>query len=101
MTTNPAMVYLVGAGPGDYGLVTLKAVECLKKADVVVYDHLADPRILGWAPASAERIYVGKQSAHHTMKQGDISELLAAKAKEGKTVVRLKGGEPFVFGRGG
>ena len=101
MTKNPAMVYLVGAGPGDYGLVTLKAVECLKKADVVVYDHLADPRILGWAPETAERIYVGKVSANHTMKQGDISELLAAKAKEGKTVVRLKGGDPFVFGRGG
>ena len=101
MTTKPAMVYLVGAGPGDYGLITLKAIECLKKADVVVYDHLADPRILQWAPAAAERIYVGKISAHHTMKQGDISELLAAKAKEGKTVVRLKGGDPFVFGRGG
>ena len=101
MTTPPATVYLVGAGPGDYGLVTLKAIECLKQADVVVYDHLADPRILSWAPAEAERIYVGKISAHHTMKQGDISQLLAAKAKEGKTVVRLKGGDPFVFGRGG
>ena len=101
MTTHPAMVYLVGAGPGDYGLVTLKAIECLKRADVVVYDHLADPRILQWAPESAERIYVGKISAHHTMKQEGISELLAAKAISGKTVVRLKGGDPFVFGRGG
>ena len=101
MTTKPAMVYLVGAGPGDYGLITLKAIECLKQADVVVYDHLADPRILSWVKDTAERIYVGKISAHHTMKQEDISQLLAAKAKEGKTVVRLKGGDPFVFGRGG
>ncbi len=95
------MVYLVGAGPGDYRLVTLKAVECLQQADVVVYDHLADPRILQWAPEDAERIYVGKVSSHHTMKQPDISQLLVDKAKEGKTVVRLKGGDPYVFGRGG
>ena len=95
------MVYLVGAGPGDYRLVTLKAVECLQKADVVVYDRLADPRILQWAPETAERIYVGKASSHHTMRQGDINQLLVDKAKEGKTVVRLKGGDPYVFGRGG
>ena len=95
------MVYLVGAGPGDYRLITLKAVECLKKADVVVYDRLADDRILRWAREDAEMIYVGKASANHTMKQGDINRLLADKAKEGKTVVRLKGGDPFVFGRGG
>ena len=101
MATTSATVYLVGAGPGDYGLVTYKAIQCLKKADVVVYDHLADPRILAWAPETAEKIYVGKISAHHTMKQEGISHLLADKAKEGKTVVRLKGGDPFVFGRGG
>ena len=95
------MVYLVGAGPGDYRLITLKGIECLKRAEVVVYDRLADERILGWAPADAERIYVGKASSHHTMRQEDISALLAAKAQEGKTVVRLKGGDPFVFGRGG
>ncbi len=95
------MVYLVGAGPGDYRLISLKAVDCLKKAEVVVYDRLADERILGWAPEDAERIYVGKASSHHTMRQEDISALLAAKAQEGKTVVRLKGGDPFVFGRGG
>lgn len=95
------MVYLVGAGPGDYRLITLKAVECLKKADVVVYDRLADDRILRWAKPGAEMIYVGKASANHTMKQGDINRLLADKAKEGSIVVRLKGGDPFVFGRGG
>lgn len=95
------MVYLVGAGPGDYRLITLKGIECLKRAEVVVYDRLADERILAWAPADAERIYVGKASSHHTMRQEDISALLAAKAQEGKTVVRLKGGDPFVFGRGG
>ena len=95
------MVYLVGAGPGDYRLITLKAVECLKQADVVVYDRLADPRILHWAPDTAEFIYVGKASSQHTMRQPDINQLLVDKAKEGKTVVRLKGGDPFVFGRGG
>lgn len=95
------MVYLVGAGPGDYRLVTLKAVECLQKAEVVVYDRLADDRILRWAPEDAEYIYVGKASSHHTMKQEDISRLLVDKARAGKCVVRLKGGDPFVFGRGG
>ena len=95
------MVYLVGAGPGDYGLTSVKTCECLKKADVVVYDRLADPRILNHAPKAAEYIYVGKASANHTMKQGDINQLLVDKAKEGKCVVRLKGGDPFVFGRGG
>lgn len=95
------MVYLVGAGPGDYRLITMKGVACLRQADVVVYDRLADERILQWAPAAAERIYVGKASSHHTMKQEDISALLVEKAQEGKTVVRLKGGDPFVFGRGG
>lgn len=95
------IVYLVGAGPGDYRLITMKAVDCLKEAQVVVYDRLADPRILRWAPEDAEYIYVGKASSRHTMKQEDISRLLVDKAKEGKVVVRLKGGDPFVFGRGG
>ena len=95
------MVYLVGAGPGDYRLITVKACDCLKKAQVVVYDRLADERILRYAPAEAEYIYVGKASSQHTMKQPDISQLLVDKAKEGKCVVRLKGGDPFVFGRGG
>ena len=95
------MVYLVGAGPGDYRLISMKAVDCLKMADVVVYDRLADDRILRWAPEDAEYIYVGKASSNHTMKQEDINQLLVDKAQEGKCVVRLKGGDPFVFGRGG
>ena len=91
-------VFLVGAGPGDYRLLTIKAVDCLKIADTVVYDRLADPRILQYAPKNAEYIYVGKAS---TMTQDKICQLLVDLAKEGKTVVRLKGGDPFVFGRGG
>ena len=97
----PGMVYLVGAGPGDPGLISVKACDCLRRADVVVYDRLADERILAYAPKDAEYIYVGKASSNHAMKQGDINQLLADKAKEGKCVVRLKGGDPFVFGRGG
>lgn len=95
------IVYLVGAGPGDYRLISVKACDCLRKAEVVVYDRLADERILGYAPKDAEYIYVGKASNRHTMKQEDINQLLVDKAKEGKCVVRLKGGDPFVFGRGG
>ena len=94
-------VFLVGAGPGDPRLLTIGAMNCLKQADVVVYDHLADESILAYVPPEAERIYVGKQSNKHTMRQEDINVLLADKADEGKTVVRLKGGDPFVFGRGG
>lgn len=94
-------VYLIGAGPGDYKLITMRGLEYLQKAQVVVYDRLADNRLLAYAPKDAEMIYVGKASANHTMKQEDINRLLVDKALEGKTVVRLKGGDPFVFGRGG
>lgn len=97
----PGKVFLVGAGPGDWRLTTLKTADALKLADVVIYDRLADQRILSLAPRTAEFIYVGKASSHHTMKQDDISRLICDKALEGKTVVRLKGGDPFVFGRGG
>mgnify|MGYP002626211172 CR=1 FL=1 len=94
-------VYLVGAGPGDYRLISVKGCDCLKQADVVVYDRLADERILSYAPGDAEFVYVGKASSNHTMKQEEISRLLVERAKQGKCVVRLKGGDPFVFGRGG
>lgn len=94
-------VYLVGAGPGDYKLITCKGLECVQKAEVIVYDRLADERLLAYARPDVELIYVGKASSDHTMRQEDINQLLVRKAQEGKIVVRLKGGDPFVFGRGG
>lgn len=94
-------VYLVGAGPGDPGLLTIKGLECMRKADVIVYDRLVHPAILCHARPEAGLIYVGKASSQHTMRQDEINQLLVDKAREGKTVVRLKGGDPFVFGRGG
>lgn len=95
------MVYLVGAGPGDYKLITVKGLEYIKKADAIVYDRLADSRLLGYAKPDVELVYVGKASSNHAMRQEDINQLLVDKALEGKCVVRLKGGDPFVFGRGG
>ncbi len=99
--TQKGKVYLIGAGPGDPGLLGLKAKHCLEIADAVVYDRLADPRIIAYARKEAEMIYVGKASANHTMRQPDINKLLVKLAAEGKIVARLKGGDPFVFGRGG
>jgi len=93
-------VYLVGAGPGDLGLVTLRAKECIERADVIVYDQLANPEMLGWAREEAEIIYAGKKAAEHSMSQDEINKLLIEKARAGNHVVRLKGGDPFVFGRG-
>jgi uroporphyrinogen III methyltransferase/synthase len=93
-------VYLVGAGPGDLGLVTLRAKECIESADVIVYDHLANPEMLAWAREDAEIIYAGKKAAEHTLSQEEINKLIVEKARDGKSVVRLKGGDPFVFGRG-
>ena len=93
-------VYLVGAGPGDLGLVTLRAKECIEQADVIVYDHLANPEMLSWARESAEIIYAGKKAGEHALTQDEINALLVKKAQEGNQVVRLKGGDPFVFGRG-
>lgn len=98
---NKGKVYLIGAGPGDPELLTLKGKRCLETADVIVGDYLADRRILRFANPAAEYIYVGKQSGNHTMTQEEISCLLAEKGKQGKVVARLKGGDPFVFGRGG
>jgi uroporphyrinogen III methyltransferase/synthase len=95
------MVYLVGAGPGDPGLITVKGLELLRRADVVVYDQLASPALLKEAKAGAELVYVGKKAGAHALPQGGINELLVEKARAGLTVVRLKGGDPFVFGRGG
>ncbi len=94
-------VYLVGAGPGDPELISVKGINCLKKADVIVYDRLLDERLLDAAPSAAEKIYVGKAAGEHTKPQDEINRLLVTKAREGKTVVRLKGGDPFVLGRGG
>src|SRR5882757_1150038 len=93
-------VYLVGAGPGDLGLVTLRAKECIENADVIVYDHLANPEALGWARDDAEIVYVGKTPGESKISQNEINALLSEKAREGNQVVRLKGGDPFVFGRG-
>ena len=93
-------VYLVGAGPGDLGLVTLRAKECIEGADVIVYDHLANPEMLSWARDTAEIIYAGKKAGEHALTQDEINALLVKKASEGHQVVRLKGGDPFVFGRG-
>ena len=94
-------VYLIGAGPGDPGLLTCKGRKVLSEADVVVYDYLSSEELLALARPDAELIYVGKIAGNHAMKQGDINKLLIAKAKEGKVVARLKGGDPYIFGRGG
>lgn len=94
-------IYLIGAGPGDPGLITLKGMECIKKADVVIYDYLANPKLLEYAKEDAELIYVGKKGGDHTCSQSGINDVIIQKAKEGKIVARLKGGDPFIFGRGG
>jgi len=94
-------VYLVGAGPGDPELITLKGLRCLRMADVVVYDRLVNLSLLDEAPSGAEQVFVGKKTGCHSVKQEEIHVLLIHYARQGRLVVRLKGGDPFVFGRGG
>ena len=98
---STGIVYLVGAGPGDPKLLTLRGKECLAQADVVLYDYLANPLLLSHAPEGAERVYVGRRGKGKYPAQEEINRLLMERAQAGKTVVRLKGGDPFVFGRGG
>ncbi len=101
MADDKGIVFLIGAGPGDPGLLTIRAAEAISRADALVYDRLAHPAILDHAHPQTERIYVGKLPDRHTLKQEEINQLLVDKASEGKTVARIKGGDPFVFGRGG
>lgn len=98
--SKPGKVVLVGAGPGDPDLLTVRAVERIKSGDVIVYDRLIQQGVLALAKPSAEKIYMGKPHGHHTL-QSEIHTVLVEKAREGKTVIRLKGGDPFLFGRGG
>jgi uroporphyrinogen III methyltransferase/synthase len=94
-------VYLVGAGPGDPGLITAKGIKCIESSDVLIYDYLASPALLSYASPDVEIIYVGKKEGTHTLPQEKINQLIVDKALEGHTVTRLKGGDPFIFGRGG
>src|SRR5712671_3598250 len=90
--------YLIGAGPGDLGLVTLRAKQCIEQAEIIVYDYLCNPEMLNWASESTEIVYAGKKAGAHTLKQDEINALLVDKTGAGKQVVRLKGGDPFLFG---
>ena len=94
-------VWLVGAGPGDSALITVKGLNCIKQADVIVYDRLVNSELLDFISENCERVDVGKQSDHHPIPQWQINQILVHYAKEGKNVVRLKSGDPYVFGRGG
>src|SRR5690242_8467789 len=97
----PAKVYLIGAGPGDPDLITVKGRRLLQQADSILYDHLAPHALLALAPPTAERVYVGKKKSDHEFTQSEIAAMLIDRARRGLTVVRLKGGDPFIFGRGG
>ncbi|MBU1149347.1 MAG: uroporphyrinogen-III C-methyltransferase, partial [Proteobacteria bacterium] len=99
--TEKGRVYIIGAGPGDPGLITLRGVQCIREADVIIYDHLVSPEILRHAGEKTRLIYAGKQGGDHTLSQWEINNLLVAEARQGAIVARLKGGDPFIFGRGG
>jgi uroporphyrinogen III methyltransferase/synthase len=101
MKTKKGIVYLVGAGPGDIGLLTIKGLACLQKAEVVIYDFHLNAQVLNYIHHDAEFIYAGKRGGKHTMAQEEINSIIVEKAKEGRMVCRLKGGDPFIFGRGG
>ena len=98
---KPGKVYIIGAGPGDAGLITIKAVDCLWLADVVIYDNLVNEDLLKYAPDKARFIYAGKKGGDHTLSQDAINDLLVQEAQAGNIVARLKGGDPFIFWRGG
>ena len=98
---NIGVCYLVGAGPGAPGLLTLRGRECIEQADVIVYDYLVNPQLLRWARPDAEVVYAGKKSREHTLSQEEINALIVQRALDGKSIARLKGGDPFVLGRGG
>ena len=98
---SQGIVYLVGAGPGDIGLLTVRGLRCLQKAEVVIYDFHLNAQILNYIRHDAEFIYAGKRGGHHTMTQEEINTAIVEKGGEGKIVCRLKGGDPFIFGRGG
>src|SRR5690349_13005148 len=98
---SSGICHLAGAGPGDLGLVTLRVKELVESAEVIVFDYLCNPEILKWARPETEIIYAGKKAGQHTLRQEEINALLVEKTKAGKNVLRLKGGDPFLFGRGG
>jgi len=99
--SEQGICYLVGAGPGDLGLVTLKAKECIERCDVLVYDALSSAELLSWTKPGCELIFAGKRAADHAIPQDQINALIVEKTLQGKTVTRLKGGDPMIFGRGG
>jgi uroporphyrinogen III methyltransferase/synthase len=101
VNTKLGKVYLVGSGPGDLGLLTLKGLDLLKKADIIIYDRLVSKTILRQIPSKTKKFYVGKSTGKHSVPQEKINQLIVKEAKQGKKVVRLKGGDPFIFGRGG